>query len=190
MKTLRLLVLSALVTSVLACGDDAEELTCAMLDDPDFCWNATAAEAYACTADQTEDAVTTDDGATCNYGDDGPTVEFETPLRQGAGTNKSSYTIERNGETCASFTYTEDRQTIRSNERTATFEGAGGTNIRFECDGVAYEGDFFSLSDDCGDDGVPLPGSQWSSGGTGISVSILPRPEEFDSPIVECNYEP
>lgn len=178
-------LLSALIAT--ACGDDAEELTCEMLRDPDFCWNAAVTEAYACTSDQTEQAVSSDDGATCVY-PDGPVVTLDDPIPPGSDRLKSSFSIERDGETCISFRLDGEGQTLSTPSYDVTIADAG-TNYRIECGGTAYEESFFTLSDQCGEEGVPLSGAIWSGGSNAvIFMNLMPRPDDIMQALVDCAY--
>jgi len=186
MNTRRMMILVALISLSAACGDDAEELTCEMLADPNFCWNARVAEARACTSDQEIDAISTDDGETCVY-PGGPVAILDNPIRSESDIDiRLDFSIERDGMQCMSFREDGDDQIVTTPNGTARLGGAGTTLI-MECGGTTFEGPGFELLEECGFG--ELPGQSWSKSSGGFSIGLLPNFEEGFSSVLSCDYE-
>lgn len=75
-----------LVTLAMIGCDDAEELTCEVLADPNFCWNVAVTEAKACLADTPAPCEVLPEGTTCLFSD-GIRADFAPPLRRGVSLN-------------------------------------------------------------------------------------------------------
>lgn len=186
---MRSLVLIGLILSLVACGDDTEDLTCEMFEDPNFCWNARAAEARACTEDVRDDsAVSTDDGMTCDYPDSDVRVDFNRQIPADSAFDEITldFSIEKDGEHCMTFREEGENQVLETPSGTARIVGEG-TKYVLECDGTTFEASAFKLLDEC--ELGNLPGHTWSHSSGGFNVGLQPSLNDESQGLLSCNYE-
>jgi len=184
LKRLSLLVLLFWLS---ACGDDAEELTCQMLEDPNFCWNARVAEAQSCTAELEETAISDDDGLTCVYPEGDVVANFNRQISSEGDFSELEldFNVEVDGEFCMAYREGSDDQVLETPSGSARL-GAGGTTLVVECGGTTYEASGFALLDECGFGG--LPGHSWSKSSFGFFINLLPDLDDEPGQLIECDY--
>jgi hypothetical protein len=154
---------SACLLTLLAtasCGGDSE-LTCEYLADPGNCWADLAGQLGACLPVGGNPAIFEPTRESCTYAD-GTRVVFEGPLPQqvediGDTLGRLSFSIEKDGETCASFVDTfNNRMEITVGSQTAVSQLRGDT-FSIICPGGGTHSSNFDRIFDCAREGIPTP---------------------------------
>lgn len=173
------LALFGFLSLLAACGDDTEELTCELLEDPNFCWNRAISQAYACTEDAGEVAMSTEDGAACEY-PDGTTVDID--VSEENSFNRS-VRVEKDGEFCASAESQGQSETITTPNLTAKYTDLlESFSLRYECEGTTYEASAFDL--DCD---FEAPGLWQRLGQTDrTEYDLTPTPASVERAWISC----
>ena len=182
-----------MAVAVLGC-DDSEELTCEVLQDPNFCWAIAVNEAYACTANVNMDGVMSADGKTCAL-DDGSTATFTPaldPMQSVIDIEALTIVVSNADGQCAKFVESDSSGLSLTTASGTVDVGGDASTYSVDCpNGTTYKSDspFDLLS--CGDGNLfdsKLPGT-FKSGSFGFfSFGISPKPADVETGFVDCKF--
>jgi len=129
-------------------ADEAEPLTCEVLQDPTNCWAATAAEVRACLPTDATTGRLSSDRSACLFAD-GSEVRFETALPVTADelTRLSFRLLDPRGAVCATVTDTFANRIVVEAETTAVAELESADRFVLTCGAKRFETSFDALFD-------------------------------------------
>ncbi len=161
----------ALFVVLAACGG-SDDLTCAVLADPNNCWAAAAAEATTCLAMHATPGTLSADRTQCTWSD-GSKVTFDAPLPDDtAQLDHLSFTAT--GPNCSwSFTDTfMNKMILTVDGKTEVSQLHPDQTFELSCDnGTSYETDFDNLFT-CAGSGARAPTDGFEVTPTSVSFTI------------------
>jgi hypothetical protein len=161
----------ALFVVLAGCGG-SDELTCAVLADPNNCWAAAAAEATTCLAMHETPGTLSADRTTCTWSD-GTKVVFDAPLPDDT-MQLDHLSFTATGLNCSwSFTDTfMNKMILTVDGRTEVSQLHPGGTFELACDdGASYETDVDNLFT-CAGSGGRLPTDGYEVTPTSVSFTI------------------
>jgi hypothetical protein len=138
------------------------------------CWKTTAAAATSCLPPVGEDGALSADNSTCTY-TSGAVITFDPPLVFPMPSDPNfNFTITTGGQVCLQYADTSAGFTLTVGGQTVT-EKLAGVGIDVSCpDGTSYAtSNGLNLLDCDGGTLGGLPGREWSSGTTSLSLGLL-----------------